>query len=56
MAADLGAGRAEVQRAADAAMHFWFEAVSPERHFMGGAALQSAIGEQFRAVSVGGRA
>jgi uncharacterized protein (DUF924 family) len=47
MAADLGAGRDEVQRAADAAMHFWFEAPLSEAHFAGDAALDSAISDRF---------
>ncbi|MBB3909897.1 DUF924 family protein [Sphingomonas desiccabilis] len=50
MAADLGAGPDEVQRAADAVLHFWFEELLPEQHFAKNDALDAAIRERFGAL------
>lgn len=50
MAADLGADPSEVQRAADAVLHFWFEELSPEQHFAREDALDAAIRERFGAL------
>ncbi|MCC2976174.1 DUF924 domain-containing protein [Sphingomonas sp. PL-96] len=47
MAADLGAGPDEVQRVADAVLHFWFEELSPEQHFAKSDALDATIRERF---------
>jgi uncharacterized protein (DUF924 family) len=47
MAADLGAGPDEVQRAADAVLHFWFEELAPEQHFAKSDALDATIKARF---------
>ena len=50
MAADLGAGPDEVQRATDAVLHFWFEELTPAQHFKKDAALDATIRERFGAM------
>ncbi|MFV0625531.1 DUF924 family protein [Sphingomonas sp. ac-8] len=47
MAADLGAGPGEVQRAAEAVLHFWFDELSAEQHFAKDDAVDAAIRTRF---------
>lgn len=47
MAADLGTGPGEVQRAAEAVLHFWFEELAPEQHFAKSDALDATIRARF---------